>query len=154
MHTVQTIAFEPQPQFLPLMTTSFPFAIIDANLFWCHRNDDMKDMSNQDFPRDTEAKKVVLLSFLVAVRAYICINTWLKSSFEIQSIYNCYFFHYLFADTTIRLSYNIEKRKIYFGVRYFETTTYICLFGKSSVCVIFLLNIFLTFIPSSYWKVM
>lgn len=34
-----------------------PFAIIDANLFWCRRNGDTKDMSNQDFPVDAEVKE-------------------------------------------------------------------------------------------------
>lgn len=34
-----------------------PFAIIDANLFWCRRNGDAKDMSNQDFPFDAVVKE-------------------------------------------------------------------------------------------------
>lgn len=38
-----------------------PFAIIDANLFWCRQNGDTKDMSNQDFPFDTEVKETDLL---------------------------------------------------------------------------------------------
>lgn len=115
-------------------------------------------------------KKVVFPSFLVAVRA--CINTWLKSSFEIQSMYNCSFFFTVCLWIRRFVYHNIIlKREKYFPAHtnkihtqrevvhvYSDTTTYICLFGKSSVYtiqfVLYFTQCFSNIYSSSYWKVM
>lgn len=47
-----------------------PFAVIDANLFWCHRNGDTEDMRNHDFPYRYRRKENRFIFIFDVVGAY------------------------------------------------------------------------------------